>query len=473
MAGNKATYTPMPSVPEELRGRYEAVVGVLSGATKVSEAARQVGLSRNHFQTVMHRGLAAMIEALAPKPAGRPSVPEREQELLRENERLRRENARLSERTETTDRLLEVASGLLRGRVQASGRTPRPKRAKGTKPTSEEPPDTRVERANQMRAIGLTVKLTAAVLGTSPPTLRRWMRRHRAGLALRRRPGPYGSSRSIEAHAAAQVEDLVRSTHGLVGAEALSHRVAGVSRRAAAHIKSETITEIERERRARCTAVIVTEPGIVRGFDQLWVPTPCGQVPVLVSADACVPYRTSLVVAERYSSAWVAKAIDDDFRQHGAPLAWRADRASCHRTDEVDEVLSAWGVLRLHGPAHLARFYGQLERQNREHRGWLARCVPVPLGELPEACERMRHALNEAWPRRTLGWMTAAEKWATRGVPCEDRAQLRATVAERAAMLRRDERLDGDVDELLVQRLAVEITLTKRGHLRRQPGGWC
>ncbi len=101
-------------------------------------------------------------------------------------------------------------------------------------------------------------------------------------------------------------------------------------------------------------------------------------------------------MAERYSSAWVAKAIDDDFRQHGAPLAWRADRASCHRTDEVDEVLSAWGVLRLHGPAHLARFYGQLERQNREHRGWLASCAPCSPGALVETCERMRRELNEA-----------------------------------------------------------------------------
>ncbi len=474
MAGTKATYTPMPPVPEALRGRYEAVVGVLSGATTVSEAARRLDLSRNHFQTLMHRSLAAMIEALAPKPAGRPPLPEREQELLKENERLRRENARLSERTETTDRLLEVASGLLRGRVQASGRTPaRPKKAKAMKPTSEEPPDGCVERAGQMRAIGLTATLTAAVLGTSPSTLRRWARRQRAGLTLRCRPGRCPSSGAVNAHDEALVEDLVRSTHGLVGAEALAQRVAGVSRRMAGRIKSETLTELERERKGQLDAVVVTEPGVVRGFDQLWVPTPVGQKPVLVSADACVPYRTSLVAAERYDSASVARAIDDDFRAHGAPLAWRADRASCHRTDEVEEVLRAWGVLRLHGPAHLARYYGQLERQNREHRGWLARCVPVPIGDLPDTCERMRRALNEAWPRRTLAWMTAAEKWTTRRVPTDDRAQLRALVDERIARLRRDPRLGNDVDALLVQRLATEHTLMQRGYLRRQPGGWC
>jgi hypothetical protein len=137
-----------------------------------------------------------------------------------------------------------------------------------------------------------------------------------------------------------------------------------------------------------------------------------------------VPYRTSLVVADRYDSPAVARVVDDDFRHHGAPLVWRADRASCHRTDEVDEVLCAWGVLRLHGPAHLARFYGQLERQNREHRGWLASCPSQSVGELVDNTERMRHALNEDWRRRSLGWMTAAEKWATRVVPCDDRAEF-------------------------------------------------
>jgi hypothetical protein len=475
MGAKKATYTPMPQVPPELRPRYQAVLGVLSGTTTVAGAARDLGYSRNHFQTLMHRSLEAMIGALGPKPAGRPATPARQRELEREVERLRQENARLSERTETTDRLLLVASGLLRGRVKASGRSPRPKPKKAAtpKPPPDPPPDGMLERVKQMRAIGLTATLAAAVVGVAPSTLRRQSARVRAGLVPRRRPGPASGKRCVSAQVTARVEELVRQTHGLVGADALAHRVAGVSRRAAAAIKAETVTAMERERQARCTAVIVTEPGIVRGFDQLWVPTTSGLRPVLVSADACVPYRTSLIVADRYDSRSVARAIDEDFRQHGAPLVWRADRASCHRTGEVEEVLCAWGVLRLHGPAHLARFYGQLERQNREHRGWLASCVPCSPGALVETCERMRRELNETWPRRSLGWMTSAEKWATRSVPSEDRAELRARVAERAARLRRDERLGDIAADLLVQRLAGEHTLKQLGYLRQQPGGWC
>jgi transposase-like protein len=472
MADKKASYTPMPQVPAELRDRYEAVLQVLTGKATVSAAARTLGLSRNHFQTVMHRGLEGMIEGLRPKAAGRPPIPEREAELLRDNEQLRQENARLSERTETTDRLLQVASGLLKGRAQSSPRASRTKAA--TKTTkAEEPDDTLIEGARQMRAAGLTATLTAAVLGTSTSTLRRWTARSRAGVALQRRRGPEARDVSVDRQVAAQVEDLVRSTNGLMGAASLAHGVAGVSRRQAAGIKAKVLTAMERERRARCDSVIVTAPGVLRGFDQLWVNTTDGMRPVLVSCEGYVPYRTNLAVAPRYDSASVARAVDDDFRRNGAPLVWRADRAACQRTDEVDEVLRGWGVLRLHGPAHLARYYGQLERQNREHRAWLERLPEPSPEELVAACQDMRLALNERWVRRSLGWMTAAEKLATLAAPCDDRAQLRASVAERAARLRREDHLHDTRDALLVERLAIEHELTKRGYLQRIPGGWC
>lgn len=471
MAEKTASYTPMPAIPPELETRFEAVVKVLAGVTTVSAAARSLGLSRNHFQSMMHRSLAAMISALSPKPAGRPAKPAREQELLKENARLKAENARLLERTDTTDRLLEVASGLLRGRVQATGRAPRTKGAKTTpKIPSEEPPrDDALEGARKMRAIGLNMRLVAAVLGMSPSTLRRWQRRAKVGVGARR--VTTNRRRTVDHPTATRrVEEIVRRTHGLVGAAALAHGVEGISRRVAADIKERTLTAMERERRQACGSVVVTQPGVVRGFDQLWARTTDGLRPVLVSADACVPYRTSLRVAERYDSASVAEAIEKDFRDNGAPLVWRADRASCHQTDEVDDVLSAWGVLRLHGPPHLPRFYGQLERQNREHRAWLD-AVDVPAPEaLADVCEEMRIALNDAWPRRTLAWMTAAEKWATRAELCDARDALRVSVDELVVRLRVEH---GDPDDLVVQRRAIEHVLTERGYLRVQSGGRC
>ena len=124
----KKSYTAMPAVPPEVVMRYETVMAVLSGELSVSEGARRLRLSRNHFQTLMHRTQALVIESLVPKAGGRPATPEREKQLQRDMEKLQAENARLRRRVETTDRILGVASGLLRGRI---GRESRSEGAKG------------------------------------------------------------------------------------------------------------------------------------------------------------------------------------------------------------------------------------------------------------------------------------------------------------------------------------------------------
>ncbi len=112
------SYTAMPAVPPELAARYEAIVSVLSGQLTVSEAARRLGLSRNHFQSLMHRALGSLLEELGPKAPGRPRTPERERLLEAETGRLRREVERLKKRVESTDHILTLASGLLQGRME-------------------------------------------------------------------------------------------------------------------------------------------------------------------------------------------------------------------------------------------------------------------------------------------------------------------------------------------------------------------
>jgi transposase-like protein len=119
----KKSYTAMPKVPPEIAQRYETVMAVLSGELSVSEGARRLDLSRNHFQTLMHRMQAVMIESLQPKAGGRPVTPEREKRLQRDLEKLQAENARLQRKVDTTDRILGVASGLLRGRIGRESRS--------------------------------------------------------------------------------------------------------------------------------------------------------------------------------------------------------------------------------------------------------------------------------------------------------------------------------------------------------------
>jgi helix-turn-helix protein len=127
-------YTGRPPVPRVLLPRYQAVLEVLSGELTVSEAARRLGISRNQFQSVMHRGLQGLLNDLAPRKAGRPGRSQPEKQLHQQLLRLRQENERLRKRVETTDRLLGLASGLLRGRTE-------PRRKRRSEPRDEQVED--------------------------------------------------------------------------------------------------------------------------------------------------------------------------------------------------------------------------------------------------------------------------------------------------------------------------------------------
>jgi hypothetical protein len=463
MSEKKKTYTPAPQVSDDdLRNRYAVMLRVLTGAMTVSDGARALGMSRNHFQTLMHRGLHGFVDGLSPKVPGRPSRPEAEQKLRDENTRMRRENEKLLQRVETIERMLGAASDLLR-----TPSRPRAKRAVKTTTAAKGNSDDeeRLARAAELRAMGLNAPLVAALAGMTASTLRRW-RAHGAPKRTSRTRMP------VDRGLAKCVEEHVRLLRGLVGAESIRHAVPGVSRRQAAAIKRDTLTAMERERVASVERIVVTTPGVVRGFDQMYVQTTAGQQLLLFSADGAVPYRTSVLRTESYDGASVATAVAEDFARHGAPLVWRADRHRSHDTPEVRAVLEAHGVLRLSGPPRHPAFYGQTERQNREHRAWLDALGVVDPDVLDDACGAMLDALNRSWKRPTLDWRTSHEAWLSRPDLNIDRARLRDEVAERADRIRRDSDTESATTDL-TERLAIQHMLTKRGFLNRQAGGWC
>jgi hypothetical protein len=212
---------------------------------------------------------------------------------------------------------------------------------------------------------------------------------------------------------------------------------------------------------------MVAEPGIVRGFDAMELDRRGpGQRHALIAADGCVPFRTSWVLAPRYDGRAVADMLGRDFDTFGAPLVLRLDRAAAHDVPDVRELLDAHRVLALHGPSYYARFYGQLERQNREHRQWLA----ASQGTVD--LDAMMATLNGGWRRATLGWHTAQELWQARPVIAVDRQALAEEVNERAARLR--QRLHAaPAPQDLAWRLAVKQALIDRRLLRIEKGGWC
>ena len=285
----------------------------------------------------------------------------------------------------------------------------------------------------------------------SVKTLGRWVGRLATSAPLVKRRG--GTMRAGPPDAEQHVRDLVVDLHGLVGADALSHSVVGVSRRRAADIKRDVLTELERVRQAECSRVVVTTPGVVRGFDQMYLPDGFA----LIATDASVPYRTSAKHVGRYDAEHVAAVLAEDFETYGAPLVVRKDRASCHTAEPVASVLRQHRVLLLQGPAYYPQYYGQHERQNREHRDWCKWESTITQVEL----DRMKTALNELWLRPTLGWRSAATCWASRPPLDDDRDELHDEVQRRTRRL-----VALDVEEDLAMRLAIEQALIDRGYLQ-------
>jgi hypothetical protein len=453
-----STYTAAPEPPSDptLRKRYDQIMAVIAGTQTVAGAARELGMSRNHFQTILHRGIAALIEAITPKPAGRPAKPEREAALEAANKDLKAEVAALKARAAMMDRLMSVVSDI------NSGREPVPRarsRSPKKEPEDPEPAPSTIE-AKQMRDTAAPRGLCARLLGVSEATLGRRLR----GAS---RDGGARTARPLPEHLRSAVCAIVRATHGLVGAASLGKR-CGIPRRHAAAIKHAELIAMERERKARCARVTIAVPGIVRGFDAMHVPCVDGLAYWLIAGDAAVPYRTSIATVPAYDSEHVVAALAADFEQAGPPLVLRLDRIASQRTREVAELLARYGVIDLHGPPRHPQYYGQLERQNRDHRAWLTGLDALETQQLPAVAAAMRTALNRLWARPTLGWCTAEQAWEQRPAVDVDRRELRRDVDALAAGL-----VSNGVELLLARRIAIESALEERGLLTINSGGSC
>lgn len=449
------TYTPAPEPPKDpdLRRRYDAVLAVMRDEQTMTGAAQSLDLSRMHFQTLFHRALQAMIDSITPKPAGRPAKPQREAALEAENAKLKAELAALKERNATVERLLDLVGGI------ASNRHALTRRTRKTPAKKDEDPEPAIETlVTTVCETSAPAPLRARALGLSTSTMRRRRRKQP--------PTQRAVRRQVHPDRTTAVKNLVRATHGLVGAAGLAKSV-GVSRRQAASIKRSELVEMERERKARCASVRITQPGIVRGFDAMHVRCDDGPYYLLVAADAAVPYRTSISTVNDYDHASVIAALTTDFEEHGPPLVARLDRAACQRTPDVIALLDEYEVLMLHGPPQHPQYYGQLERQNREHRAWLRHVGTLTRAELPRAAARMRTALNALWPRPTLDWCTAEHAWRTRSTIRVDRRELRREVVHRSSELVSKR----GIEPLAASRQAIESALIGRGLLTIDFGG--
>ncbi len=308
-----------------------------------------------------------------------------------------------------------------------------------------------------MRDDAVPVELCAAALGVSLSTVYRCQHER-----------PARTPRTVRhcEEAKARVRAQVREDHGLMGASNLG-RIFGLPRRLCAALKRAELRELEYERKARCGSVHIAAPGIIRGFDAMHLAATDGPAYWLVAADASIPYRTTIATVPSYDAEHVIAALRADFAEHGRPLVLRLDRIACQRTAEVESFLEEHEVLALHGPPRYPRFYGQLERQNRDHRAWSALLPPMTLRGLGVAGCRMKTTLNTKWPRPSLDGWTPEQAWRARTMLDIDRRELRSDVDTRTRGL-----TSAGVELLRARRIAIESALKERGLLTINQGGW-
>jgi hypothetical protein len=98
---------------EASKRRLRAVLATISGELSVEEACALLCVSPSRFHELREEALSGALEALSPRPAGRPPAPKEDAEMAA----LRRENAELRHDLEAARTRAEVAlvlPGLLR-----------------------------------------------------------------------------------------------------------------------------------------------------------------------------------------------------------------------------------------------------------------------------------------------------------------------------------------------------------------------
>lgn len=476
-------YVPAPHMPSECARFYDAMLRVMSGTTSVSEAARELGVARNQFQTSLHQAQAALIGALPKGRTGRPKKPEalREAESTIRSQRRALDHARwkvqkLEAQLASTSAWIRSETRIEATKSKAASPTSKPRsrrshgsRSKTATTKTSEGSDDKPARAFAyylgLVREGLRRGVASAAVGLAASTARRWFVHGLPRRLPRSTPRP-----RCEPSVAERVRALVRESLGTFGAEAIRRSVPGVSRRDVTALKLETLRRMERERRRACVRVEVSGPGIVRGFDAMFLRTPERHAYALRAQDGAVPYTTTCRVTRTYEAHEVLATLEHDFDEHGAPYALRLDRASVHRTRDIRQHCERHGVLVLHGPPCCARFYGQLERTHRDLRVFAPLEACRSIEEHASALAGARVLLNRGWRRRSLDYETAEERWNRRQVPSLDRGDMREQVREMAARIRGKGASVSDDDS---HRFAVVATMIQRGLLRLVPGGHC
>ncbi len=94
---------------QQTRDRARLIIQVQTGQKTATEAAAELGVSRQTYHQWEKRAMQALVESLEDRPPGRPSLAEDPQK-----EALREENLKLMHRLAVTEQIADLRGALLR-----------------------------------------------------------------------------------------------------------------------------------------------------------------------------------------------------------------------------------------------------------------------------------------------------------------------------------------------------------------------
>jgi transposase InsO family protein len=304
----------------------------------------------------------------------------------------------------------------------------------------------------------------AAVMATTPASLRRWTVRQ----AEPAEPVPLGRPPVLSEDVREQLRACYREHYGQWGPRVLAH---WARRQGLGHFSPTTIAEAvadlrpepdptPRPQRYRVTAPMVLWSDDGAGFREH------GQKhEALLLSDECSRFKVGhRLVAGPARGADVAECLRAAFRRQGAPLVLKRDNGAVLHTDEVSRLLDEYGVVELTSPPGYPQYNGKTERTVRDVKSFMRAMRAVHRhSPLPVRFAAALHDLNVDRPRPVLGGRTAAEVFR------EDRRSLPDRAAFRSAVFRREaELIEGACSrhaEAAARRRAVTEVLSTYGLL--------
>lgn len=277
-------------------------------------------------------------------------------------------------------------------------------------------------------------------------TLRRWRARHRAGLPVRRRPGPAKSGPLPFAAFRAALAGLVHRARRTRGSGGLFARFRqAVSRRRLADFVRRLRQRAMRRLRGSFHRVAWHQANLAWAIDAFHLrhgPADPGAV-VVIARDLASHFHFEPLVLPAESAAANLAWLDRLFSANGPPLILKRDNGSPFNTPEIDALLARRGILPLNSPVRKPSYNGAIEHavgsSKRAVLPVLDPALPVPPVASLAPLVRAAILLHNAGPRRSLAGRSPAEAYHSMPKPTRGAAERRRifcwTAAKSAAIL--------------------------------------